>query len=281
MFLAFAQAFFAGLDKSPGWDILQGYPCLQPVRDSVQSFKCFISCVHELLQIEHPIRAFEDVKYFLSYKDMVTWEKSISNILTRPEKRDADQDALAARAFLHGMANDLVKASASSVKLEPNYQLCMQKMQVDLPSIDVLKFVSELLPQFMEGLRAGRGQSLVKLLKDKSQIPECFDASNQLVDWATKHNAGLYQESLARVLETYLDKMRERPLSLLEVTDFEKVKTLASKARPTLSGDKKQELPEHLRTALVTATVTMMNQAVQEASSLGAAVRSGTGGALL
>ncbi|CAE7364046.1 unnamed protein product, partial [Symbiodinium sp. CCMP2456] len=294
LLLTFFKSFLSALQNNPGWDELLGFPSLQPVRDSVQSFKRFVSCVHELVQADHEVRSFEGIQYFLKYKGTSPWERTICNILTKPERSDAEGSAKEARAHLRDLVEDALKTSASSLKFEPTFLLCMEKLKAELPSIQDLKFAAENLPGFREGLRKGRAQSmenmlvqklsaaaasvfrkttaddissedvdsLVALLKKYAQHSDCFDAANQLVQWATKHNCRLHQEALARVLETYLKKVGEssEKVCLFEIMPLDDIKALARKARPPSDS----KVPESLRGRLLEATVHLLQLSVQE-----------------
>ncbi|OLP83771.1 hypothetical protein AK812_SmicGene35416 [Symbiodinium microadriaticum] len=297
LLLTFFKSFLSGLQNNPGWDELLGFPSLQPVRDAVQNFKRFVSCVHELVQADHEVRSFESLQYFLKYKGTSPWERTICNILTKPERNDAPDSAKEARAHLLDLAEDAVKTSASTLKFEPTFLLCMEKLQAELPSVPDLKFTAEHVSAFKEGLRKGRAQSMEKmlvqklsavaasvfrkttaedissedvdsllaLLKNYSQHSACFDASNQLTLWANKHNCRLHQEALSRVLETYLKKMGEpsEKVSLFEIMPLDNIKALARKARPA----NESKIPEPLRGRLLEATVHLLQLSVQEANA--------------
>ncbi|CAE7459050.1 unnamed protein product, partial [Symbiodinium sp. CCMP2592] len=297
LLLTFFKSFLSSLQTNPSWDELLGFPCMQPVRDAVTSFKRFASCVHELVQADHEVRSFEALQYFLKYKGTSPWERTICNILTKPERKDAADDEKHARAFLLDLAEDALKTSASTLKFEPTFLVCMQKLKAQVPSIPDLKFAAENLSSFKEGLRKGRAlsmeptlvhklsavaasvyqsktcediasedvDSLLALLKSYSQHSICFDASNLLVQWATKHNCRLHQEALSRVLGTYLKQVGESPekVSLFEVMPLDDIKALTRKARPPTD----TQIPEPLRGRLLEATVHLLQLSVHEANA--------------
>ena len=299
LLLEFGKAFCQNLEDNPLWEKVKACKRLWPVQANVARFEKFMECVNEMLQADDERRSYASFMFFMKYKGLDVFEKTICNVLTKPERQDAAPGSIARRRFIHEMVEDTVRTAASTKLLEPDFMLSMDKMQAEGPSVDDLVFVDGKLDEFNKGLRSGRAVTLLKLFREKllstvervqrgeltslsadevdslvrvlqkhSRVSEILDAMNSLVAWIGKHNNRLYQEKLCRLVKQYLDGAAEG-ISIFKIADFQTLKQVVSKS----DGNKKDKtekpcVNQELMQQLPLAVFNLLHQGLQEAASV-------------